>query len=254
MDDKLTAFKQLLQTMNTLREECPWDRKQTFESLRPHTVEEVYELSDAVLKKDDQKIMEELGDLLLHVVFYARIGEEKDSFDIKSICDFLVEKLIKRHPHIYGDTKVNDEHDVKDNWEKIKAANGLKSALGGVPLSLPSMIKAIRIQEKARGVGFDWDNKGQVWDKVQEELEEFNNAVTEPDCCMESIEDEFGDVLFSLINYARFFDINPDTALEKTNLKFMDRFNRMETKIKAEGKAFREMSLVEMEEYWQQSK
>jgi len=254
MDDKLSAFSKLLEVMNTLRAECPWDKKQTFESLRPHTIEEAYELSGAVMNASPDRIKEELGDLLLHIVFYARIGEEKGDFDIKDVCDSLVEKLITRHPHVYGQIVVKDDHEVKDNWEKIKLENGSKTTLGGVPESLPSMIKAIRIQEKAKGVGFDWDHREQVWEKIQEEMSEFHAEISANNIEKEKIEDEFGDVLFSLINYARFFDINPDTALEKTNLKFIKRFNKMEAQIRSEGKVFREMTLDEMEDYWQRTK
>lgn len=249
-EKKLEAFGRLLETMDTLREKCPWDRKQTFESLRPHTLEESYELSEAVLLNAPEKIKEELGDLLLHIVFYARIGEEKQEFSIYDVCNDLVGKLIERHPHVYGNVKVRDDAEVKDNWEKIKVSNGDKTTLGGVPAGLPSMIKAIRIQEKAKGVGFDWDHREQVWDKIEEEMKEFHEEVLKAES-KDKIEDEFGDLLFSLINYARFFDINPDTALEKTNLKFIDRFNRMEEAVKRDGKSFRSMSLEEMEDYWQ---
>jgi XTP/dITP diphosphohydrolase len=254
MNDKSEAFLKLLEVMNTLREQCPWDRKQSFESLRPHTLEEAYELSEAVMKASPSKIREELGDLLLHVVFYAKIGEEMGAFDIKDVCDSLVGKLIKRHPHVYGDVVVKDDGEVKDNWEKIKLENGSNTALGGVPEGLPSMIKAIRIQEKAKGVGFDWDRREQVWEKIEEEMGDFREEISRDVQQKDAIEDEFGDVMFSLINYARFFDINADTALEKTNRKFIERFNRMESMIKAEGRSFRQMTLEEMEAYWQKSK
>jgi XTP/dITP diphosphohydrolase len=254
LQQKLEAFTRVLETMETLRVQCPWDRKQTFESLRSHSIEEVYELSEAVMSSSYEKIREELGDLLLHLVFYAKIGEEENEFSMIEICDKLVDKLVERHPHVYGEVIVRDENDVKDNWEKIKLQSGDKTTLGGVPEGLPSMIKAIRIQEKAKGVGFDWDHREQVWDKIQEEMNEFHEEIIQKEMDIEKIEDEFGDVLFSLINYARFFDINPDTALEKTNLKFISRFNIMESALKKEGKSFKNMTLDEMEKYWQKAK
>lgn len=254
LENKIKAFTSLLETLNTLREKCPWDRKQTFESLRPHTLEEAYELSEAVLQNNLSKIKEELGDLLLHIVFYARIGEEMNEFSIYDVCNDLVIKLIERHPHVYGNVKVKDDNEVKDNWEKIKISKGEKTTLEGVPNSLPSVIKAIRIQEKAKGVGFDWDHREQVWDKIQEELREFHQEIIKENQNKHKIEDEFGDILFSLINYARFFDINPDTALERTNRKFIDRFNRMEESVRNDKKSFNSMSLEEMEKYWQKMK
>jgi len=254
LENKINAFISLLETMNTLREKCPWDNKQTFESLRPHTIEETYELSEAVMLNNPSKIKEELGDLLLHIVFYAKIGEEDGNFSIYDVCNDLVNKLIERHPHVYGSVKVKDDNEVKDNWEKIKISKGEKATLGGVPAGLPTMIKAIRIQEKAKGVGFDWDHREQVWDKIQEEMSEFHHEIVKEKQDRNKIEDEFGDVLFSLINYARFFDVNPDTALEKTNLKFIERFNKMEKAVKKDGKSFKSMSLEEMEGYWQKTK
>lgn len=254
MNEKLAALAKVLETMDTLREQCPWDKKQTINTLRSLTIEETYELSDAILSGNWDEIREELGDMLLHIAFYSRIGEEEHQFTIADVADKLVEKLVERHPHIYGDVVVRNEQDVKDNWEKIKVKNGDKSTLGGVPGSLPSMIKAIRIQDKARGVGFDWDHKEQVWDKTLEELDEFKAEIDKQTDNQEELEDEFGDILFSLINLARFYNINPDDALEKTNRKFIHRFNKMEKAIKEENKSLSNMPLVEMEEYWQRAK
>ena len=256
MNDKLVAFDRLLTVMDELREKCPWDKKQTIESIRHLTIEETYELSDAILEKDMDKIKKELGDLLLHIVFYSRIASETKTFDIAAVCNSLCEKLIHRHPHIYGDVKVKDEHEVKSNWEKLKLkeknASGEvnKSALGGVPNSLPAMIKAHRIQEKARGVGFDWEKPEQVWDKVQEELAELKVEIKDKG----KVEDEFGDLLFSLINYARFIDVNPEDALEKTNRKFIKRFQYLEKESAKAGKSLSEMSLAEMDVYWNKAK
>ena len=254
MKEKLDALATVLETMDTLRNQCPWDKKQNIQTLRSLTLEETYELSDAILAESWEKIKEELGDLLLHIAFYCRIGEEKKQFSIADVANDLVVKLVERHPHIYGDVQVNNEQDVKDNWEKIKVKNGDKSTLGGVPDSLPSMIKAIRIQDKAKGVGFDWDHKEQVWDKTREELEEFKKEIDTKWKRQENVESEFGDILFSLINLARFYQINPDDALEKTNRKFIQRFNKMEKAIKKENKSLDQMPLVEMEEYWQRAK
>jgi XTP/dITP diphosphohydrolase len=246
------AFLRLLKIMNELREQCPWDKKQTLESLRHLSLEEVYELSDAILKNDLPEIEKELGDVLLHIVFYARIGSELNAFDITSVINRLCDKLIRRHPHIYGDVKVANEQEVKENWEKIKLQEGNRSVLSGVPTSLPAMIKSTRIQEKARGVGFDWEHENQVWEKVLEELDEFKREVRNGDS--NKAEAEFGDVLFSLINYARFHNINPEDALEKTNRKFIKRFTFLEEQSKKDGKKLEEMSLEEMDVYWNASK
>jgi XTP/dITP diphosphohydrolase len=250
--EKLAAFERLLKIMDELREQCPWDMKQTLESLRHLTIEETYELSDAILSGNRQEIEKELGDVLLHIVFYARIGSETNDFDISSLIHKLCDKLVVRHPHIYGDVKVKDEKEVKENWERIKLREGSKSVLSGVPLSLPAMIKATRIQEKARGVGFDWDHEEQVWEKVNEELAEFRHEVAQGD--QDKMEAEFGDLLFSLINYARFKNINPEDALEKTNRKFISRFNYLESEVNKSGKQLSEMTLEEMDFYWNQAK
>lgn len=250
--EKLDALSRLLDIMDDLRAECPWDRKQTFDTLRHLTIEEVYELADAIICGNIEEIKKELGDILLHIIFYAKIAEEKKAFDIADVAKTISEKLIYRHPHIYGNVKVSNEKEVKENWEKLKLKEGKKSVLEGVPKSLPAMIKAIRIQEKAKGVGFDWDHKEQVWEKVKEEINELKTEIKKQD--KEKIEEEFGDVLFALINYARFLNINPETALEKTNKKFIKRFQSLETKIKNKGKDLKEMSLDEMETYWQQAK
>ena len=252
LEEKLAAFSRLLQIMDELREQCPWDMKQTLESLRHLTIEETYELSDAILSGDRKEIEKELGDVLLHIVFYARIGSETQDFDMSSLIHKLCDKLVIRHPHIYGDVKVKDEKEVKENWEKIKLKEGNKSVLAGVPVSLPAMIKAVRIQEKARGVGFDWDHEEQVWDKVNEELLEFKHEVANGD--QHKMEAEFGDVLFSLINYARFRNINPEDALEKTNRKFIARFNYLESEVNKSGKSLSDMTLEEMDFYWNEAK
>lgn len=252
MDERLVAFERLLNIMDDLRTKCPWDKKQTLESLRHLTIEETYELSDAILKKDMTEIKKEIGDILLHMVFYAKIGSETNDFDITSVINSLCDKLIFRHPHIYGDVKADDAETVTQNWEKIKQKEGNKGALSGVPSSMPSLIKALRIQDKARAIGFDWDRPEQVWEKVQEELNEFHAEVKEGD--EERLEGEFGDVLFSLINYARYLKINPEDALEKTNKKFISRFNYMEQKILAQGKALADCSLEEMDKYWNEAK
>jgi len=261
MQEKLKAFERLLNIMDELREKCPWDKKQTIESLRHLTIEETYELADAILDKDlpdrqagMQEIKKELGDILLHIVFYARIGSETKDFDIADVINSLCEKLISRHPHIYGDVKVTDEQQVKENWEKLKLKEGNKSVLGGVPKSLPALIKATRIQDKAKAVGFDWENKTQVWEKVQEELTELQAEIEADKPDKEKIEQEFGDVLFSLINYARFIDVDPESALEKTNKKFIKRFQYLEDETRKQGKALEDMSLEEMDVYWNAAK
>ena len=251
MDSKLIAFGRLLTIMDELREKCPWDKKQTIESLRYLTIEETYELADAIIEQNMDDIKGELGDLMLHLVFYAKIASEKKAFDIEDVLTTVCDKLIERHPHIYGDEQVFSDEDVKKNWEKIKLQKGRKSVLDGVPNSLPSMVKATRIQEKGRGVGFDWDNKNQVFEKVNEEIQELK---TEVDNNSNKIEDEFGDVLFSIINYARFIGVDPESALEKTNKKFIKRFKFMEASSKEDGKSISEMTLLEMEEYWERAK
>ena len=253
---KLEAFDRLLTIMDELRENCPWDKRQTMETLRHLTIEETYELGDAILDNDLQEVKNELGDLMLHLAFYARIGSEKGAFDMADVLNSVCEKLIRRHPHIYGDGKADDEAAVKANWEKIKLQEkGNKSVLGGVPQSLPAMVKAMRIQEKAKGAGFDWDEKEQVWDKVEEELAEFKaefNVTGQID--EEKAQDEFGDLLFSLINYSRFININPEGALERTNKKFIKRFNFLESESKKDGKYLDTMTLAEMDEYWNLAK
>ena len=250
---KLEAFGRLLDIMDDLREKCPWDKKQTFESLRPLTIEETYELADAILENDSVEIKKELGDLLLHIVFYAKIGSETKSFDVKDVIDGLCDKLIHRHPHIYGDVVADDEEAVKTNWEKLKIKEGNQSVLQGVPKSLPSLVKASRIQDKAKAVGFDWQNADQVWEKVQEELAELQKEIKDKSSKSEIVS-EFGDVLFSLINYARFLDIDPDEALEKTNKKFISRFQFIETKAKELNRSIHDLSLEEMNLYWNQAK
>lgn len=250
--EKLEAFERLLNIMDELREKCPWDQNQTIQSLRHLTIEETYELSDAIINNDRKEIAKELGDVLLHIVFYAKIGSETHEFDITSVINNLCEKLISRHPHIYGDAIVANEQEVKENWEKLKLKEGNKSVLGGVPVSLPAMIKSMRIQEKARGVGFDWDNEQQVWEKVQEEIKEFEAEVKENN--EEKMEDEFGDVLFSLINFARFKGISPEDALEKTNRKFIKRFQYLENAAKDRGLVLSDMSLAEMDVFWNEAK
>jgi XTP/dITP diphosphohydrolase len=240
--------------MDELREKCPWDRKQTLESLRHLTIEETYELADAIIDNDLDEIKKELGDLLLHIVFYARIGKEKNAFSIKEVIDSLNEKLIRRHPHIYGDTAADNEEQVKENWEKIKLKEGeKKKVLSGVPRSLPAMVKAYRIQEKARGVGFDWEEPHQVWDKVQEELQELKNEV-DAGAPQRKIEDEYGDLLFALINFARFIDVNPENALERTNKKFISRFEYLEEQTNKAKKDMHKMSLDEMDVFWNEAK
>nr|WP_315125314.1 nucleoside triphosphate pyrophosphohydrolase [uncultured Capnocytophaga sp.] len=252
MDKRLEAFERLLNIMDDLRAKCPWDKKQTMQSLRQLTIEETYELGDAILNEDLQEVKKELGDLLLHIVFYAKIGSETNAFDIADVANSVCDKLIERHPHIYGDVKVENEEDVKRNWEKIKLKEGNKSVLGGVPKSLPALVKATRIQDKAAGVGFDWNHIDQVFAKVKEEIEELHAEVKAQDSS--HIEEEFGDVLFSLINYARFLKVNPEDALERTNKKFIQRFQYLEQKASEEGKALKDMTLNEMEAYWQEAK
>ena len=247
MDERLNAFERLLNIMDELREKCPWDQKQTLESLRHLTIEETYELSDAILQNDLHALKGEIGDLFLHLVFYSKIAEEKNSFNVSEVLNSVCDKLIHRHPHIYGDVKVNNEKDVKENWEKLKLKEGKASVLEGVPESLPALVKAARIQEKVKGIGFDWDNRNDVWAKVKEELDELEIEVEKKS---NHIEEEFGDVLFSLINYARFINVNPDDALSKTNNKFISRFKLMEQLIKNEGFKIDELNLEEMDKYW----
>jgi XTP/dITP diphosphohydrolase len=249
VEQKKEAFERLLTIMDELREKCPWDMKQTLESLRHLSIEEVYELGDAILDGDMEEVKKELGDLFLHLVFYSRIASETEAFDVADVLNSICEKLISRHPHIYGDVVVKDEAEVLSNWEKLKLKEGKKSVLEGVPRSLPAMVKAQRIQDKAKGVGFDWDNADQVWEKVLEELNEFKEAKTKEDQ-----EEEFGDLLFSLINYARFKGIHPEDALEKTNKKFIYRFQYLETESAKDGKQMGEMTLNEMDEYWNRAK
>ena len=251
-EDQLAAFNRLLDIMDDLREKCPWDKKQTLESLRHLTIEETYELADAILENDLPEIKKELGDVLLHIIFYAKIGSEKKAFDIADVANSISDKLIHRHPHIYGDVKVDSVEDVKRNWEQLKLKEGKTSVLEGVPKSLPAVVKASRIQEKVSGVGFDWEKPEQVWEKVQEELSELNEEIKAGN--KENTEKEFGDVLFSMINYARFIGVNPENALEKTNKKFINRFQYLEKEAKKEGKELSDMSLTEMDVYWEKSK
>ncbi|MFT4663125.1 MAG: XTP/dITP diphosphohydrolase [Gammaproteobacteria bacterium] len=250
MTKKLEAFSRLLTIMDELREQCPWDRKQTFQSLRNLTIEETYELADALLEEDLDEIKEEIGDVLLHMVFYAKIADEKGAFDIADSLNAVCEKLIRRHPHIYGDVKVKDEEEVKRNWEQLKLKEGKKSVLSGVPKSLPAMVKAYRMQDKTKQVGFEWENAEQVWDKVEEEMQEYKEAVTQQEP-YERREEEFGDVLFSMINYARFTGIDPETALEKVNKKFKKRFEYIEEKA---DRPLTDMTLEEMDALWEEAK
>ncbi len=251
MDARLMAFERLLNIMDDLREKCPWDKKQTFETLRPLTIEECYELADAITNKNMKEIQGEIGDLFLHLVFYSKLGEEKRAFDVTSVLNAICEKLIHRHPHIYGDIEVQNEEEVKANWEKLKLKEGKNSVLEGVPQSLPAMVKAARIQEKVKGIGFDWENSTQVFEKVKEEIQELQIEV---ESNSPRIEEEFGDVLFSLINYARFIHVNPENALAKTNQKFINRFQWMEQKIKEDQRAIENMNLSEMDAYWNLAK
>lgn len=252
MDKSLEAFGKLLRIMDELRAGCPWDKAQTFDTLRYLTIEEMYELSDAILDKDMDEIKKELGDLMLHLVFYSKIASEQNAFNIADVLESICEKLIRRHPHIYGDVVADDAETVKNNWEKIKMTEGRKSVLSGVPGSLPAMVKAYRIQEKARGVGFDWDNAAQVWEKVNEELGELEYEKLNGD--HEKIEDEFGDLLFALINYSRFINVNPEDALERTNRKFIKRFQFIEEKVNEAGKSMHDMTLEELDVYWNEAK
>ncbi len=249
---QIEAFSRLLDIMDELRDKCPWDQKQTMQSLRQLTIEETYELGDAILDNNLNEVKNELGDLLLHIVFYAKIGSETATFDIATVCTEICDKLVHRHPHIYGNTIVKDDDEVKQNWEKLKLKEGRTSVLEGVPKSLPALVKAARIQEKAKGVGFDWEEAHQVWDKVQEELIEFQEEVALGN--QEKMEDEFGDVLFSMINYARFLNINPENALERTNKKFIKRFQYLEGKAKQLNKNLSDMTLAEMDIFWEQAK
>ncbi len=250
--DQLKAFDRLLTIMDELRAQCPWDKKQTMETLRHLTIEETYELGDAILDNDLQEVKKELGDVLLHIVFYAKIGSETNDFDIADVCNDICEKLIARHPHIYGDVKVADEEEVKRNWENLKLKEGKKSVLEGVPKSLPALVKANRIQDKVAGVGFDWEEPQQVFEKLQEELGELQHEVNDNN--QEKIEAEFGDVLFSMINYARFLKINPENALERTNKKFIKRFQYLESKAKEMNKSLKDMTLAEMDVFWNEAK
>ena len=249
---QLQAFERLLDIMDDLREKCPWDKKQTLQSLRHLTIEETYELGDAILDNNLLEVKKELGDLLLHIVFYSKIGSESDSFDIADVANDICEKLIHRHPHIYGDVNVKDEEEVKQNWERLKLKEGKTSVLQGVPKSLPALVKASRIQEKVKGVGFDWEEPHQVWDKVQEELRELQDEINAGN--HDKIEGEFGDVLFSMINYARFLNINPEDALERTNKKFIKRFQYLESKAGELGKPLADMTLAEMDVFWDEAK
>jgi len=250
--EQLKAVDRLLTIMEELRSQCPWDKKQTMQTLRHLTIEEVYELGDAILDNDLEEVKNELGDILLHIVFYAKIGSETKDFDIADVANAICEKLINRHPHIYGDVTVSNEADVKRNWEMLKLKEGKKSVLEGVPKSLPALVKASRIQEKVAGVGFDWEQPEQVFEKVREELGELQEEVRVGD--MDKMESEFGDVLFSMINYARFLGINPENALERTNKKFTNRFQYLETQAGKKGKSLQEMSLEEMDVYWNEAK
>jgi len=251
MDERLKAFERLLNIMDDLREKCPWDKKQTLESLRHLTIEETYELADAIIDNDLNELKGEIGDLMLHMVFYSKIASEQNAFDITDVLNGICDKLVYRHPHIYGDVVADDEETVKANWEKLKLKEGKKSVLQGVPKSLPSLIKAARIQEKVKGIGFDWDNAEQVLAKVNEELAELK---VEVDNKTDRVEEEFGDVLFSMINYARFIGVNPETALERTNKKFIKRFQQMEVIMAAENKSFDEMNLEQMDVFWERAK
>jgi len=253
MTNNNQSFERLLVIMDELREKCPWDKKQTFETLRNLTIEETYELADAIIDKKIQGVKEELGDLLLHIVFYAKIASETNDFDINDVINNLCDKLIYRHPHIYSDVNVNDDEDVKRNWEALKLKSGKKTVLGGVPASLPALVKAKRIQEKARGVGFDWTEREQVWGKVEEEYEELKAEMIK-DENHEKVEAEFGDLFFSLINAARLYDIDPETALERTNKKFIKRFNYLEEQTITKGKSLHDMTLDEMNEIWEAAK
>lgn len=252
MNKRLEAFEKLVVIMGELREKCPWDRKQTIQSLRQMTLEETYELADAITENDWKGIKEELGDLMLHILFYSKIGEEQGQFTLEEVMTGIATKLIDRHPHIYGDVQVNNDEDVKRNWEKLKLKEGKKSVLSGVPKTLPSLVKAMRLQEKAKQVGFEWENKDQVWEKVKEEEQELMEAISEND--QGKIEEEFGDLLFSLVNFARFLEIDAENALEITNKKFTDRFTKMEEKAIGKGRNLNDMSLQEMDSLWNEIK
>lgn len=252
MDKRIEEFKRLLDIMDELREKCPWDREQTLDSLRHLTIEETFELSDAILNNDLQEIKKELGDIMLHIVFYSKIGSEYQSFDIGDVLHSINEKLIFRHPHVFGEVKVADSNDVKENWENLKLKEGKKSVLEGVPKSLAPLLKAYRIQDKVKGVGFDWEEPGQVWAKVEEEIGELKAELAVGD--KEKVEQEFGDLLFALVNYSRFIGVNPDDALEKTNRKFIKRFQFLEQKSKEVGKTLKEMTLAEMDVFWEEAK
>ncbi|WP_178983890.1 nucleoside triphosphate pyrophosphohydrolase [Winogradskyella helgolandensis] len=255
MSDKtaqLKAFERLLTIMDELREQCPWDKKQTMESLRHLTIEEVYELGDAILDNDLEEVKKELGDVLLHIVFYSKIGSETNNFDIADVCNSICDKLIDRHPHIYGDVVVKDEAEVKRNWEQLKLKEGKSSVLEGVPKSLPAVVKASRIQEKVAGVGFDWEEPEQVFEKVEEEIAELKVEIAKGD--LDAIESEFGDVMFSMINYARFLKVNPENALERTNKKFIKRFQYLESKAKELNKSLKDMTVSEMDVFWEEAK
>lgn len=251
-EQQLKAFDRLLTIMDELRAGCPWDKKQTMETLRHLTIEETYELGDAILDNDLEEVKKELGDVLLHIVFYSKIGSETNHFDIADVCNTICDKLVSRHPHIYGDVKVENEEDVKRNWENLKLKEGKNSVLEGVPKSLPALVKANRIQEKVAGVGFDWEQPEQVWEKVEEELKEFKNEIKNAN--QDAIESEFGDVLFSMVNYARFLNINPENALERTNKKFSKRFQYLEEKAQAINKPLKDMTLAEMDVFWEEAK
>lgn len=253
-EEKMAAFGRLLDVMDTLREQCPWDRKQTFDSLRCNTIEETYELAEAVSKHDMDNIKKELGDVLLHIVFYAKMGSEQNAFDITDVCNSLCDKLIFRHPHIYGTAKAETDQDVKEAWEqiKLKEKDGNKTVLGGVPEALPALIKAHRIQDKARNAGFDWEERSQVWNKVKEEIAEFQSEIEKMDA--DRMEGEFGDVMFSLVNAARLYKINPENALERTNKKFIRRFNYLEQRVAEQGRKLNEMTLAEMDALWDEAK
>ncbi|UCG27217.1 MAG: nucleoside triphosphate pyrophosphohydrolase [Bacteroidales bacterium] len=261
MEEKLKAFGKLLEIMDRLRAECPWDRKQTFESLRKLTIEETYELADAILKADSGEIKNELGDLLLHIVFYAKIGSEQCGFDILDVLHTINEKLIYRHPHIYGNVKVKDDEEVKHNWEELKLKEGNRTVLGGVPGSLPALVKANRIQEKVRGVGFDWEKKEEIWEKLDEEIEEVKHELSRMESdisaaegLFQKIEEEFGDLFFTLINAARLYGIDPENALERTNIKFIKRFNLLEEMTRKKGKKLPELTIEEMDQFWEEAK
>ena len=253
-EENLKAFSRLLDIMNELREKCPWDKKQTNESLRANTIEETYELSEAILSGDNEEIKKELGDLLLHIIFYSKIGEEKDSFDIGDVCSAISEKLVFRHPHVFGDTSIDTAELVEQSWEqiKMKEKNGNKTILDGVPTALPSLVKAYRIQDKARNSGFDWNERRDVWDKVNEEMNELKVEIDKEN--EDRMEAEFGDLLFSIVNAARLYQVNPDNALERTNRKFIKRFNYLEKEAKQSGRNLKDMTLAEMEEIWQEAK